>query len=182
MTSENAIDPCAVPACALSFHIVMLGSSHYTSVQLSNHIVVPGKLRRGSYHQQICLFAGLGRAGAAAETDAIAPALHKIERAAIAASTQITYPPAELLMLVEDHLRASGLHASADMLTQEADLPRLPADGQARLAADAPAEPRDMAEQPKSPFLTFSSQRECPVPVSQPSRGESNRAFHLPRM
>ena len=115
-------------------------------------------------------FAGLGKAGAAAESDAIAPALHKIERAAIAASTQITYPPAELLMLVEDHLRASGLHASADMLTQEAGLPRLLAEGQARLPADAAPEPRDMRDQQSTPFL-FSSQREPPSSVAQPSRG-----------
>ena len=69
--------------------------------------------------------AGLGRAGAAAAaTDAEAPALHKIERTAIAASTHITYPPAELLTLIEDHLRASGLHASADALAAEAGLDR----------------------------------------------------------
>ncbi len=67
--------------------------------------------------------AGLGKAGAAAAaSDAVAPALHKIERAAIAASTHITYAPSELLVLIEDHLRASGLHASADALAAEAAL------------------------------------------------------------
>lgn len=34
-------------------------------------------------------------------TDAAAPALQRIERAAIAASTQITYPPHELLRLIQ---------------------------------------------------------------------------------
>ena len=66
---------------------------------------------------------GLGKAGAAAAaSDAVAPALHKIERAAIAASTHITYAPSELLVLIEDHLRASGLHASANALAAEAAL------------------------------------------------------------
>ena len=123
---------------------------------------------------RICRFVGLGKAGAAAESDAIAPALHKIERAAIAASTQITYPPAELLMLVEDHLRASGLHASADMLTQEAGLPRLLADSQARLPADAAPEARDLREQQSTPLFVFSSQREPPSSATQPSRGEQS--------
>lgn len=116
--------------------------------------------------------AGLGKAGAAAESDAIAPALHKIERAAIAASTQITYPPAELLMLVEDHLRASGLHASADMLTQEAGLPRLPTDSQARLSAEAAPEPRESTEQQSTPFFSFNAQRGPPSSATQAGTGE----------
>ena len=115
--------------------------------------------------------AGLGKAGAAAETDAIAPALHKIERAAIAASTQITYPPAELLMLVEDHLRASGLHASADMLTREAGLPRLPTDSQARLYADADPEPREPTEQQSTPFFSSSAQRGPPSSAALAGKG-----------
>ena len=116
--------------------------------------------------------AGLGKAGAAAESDAVAPALHKIERAAIAASTHITYPPSELLMLVEDHLRASGLHASADMLTREAGLTRLPADGLNRLSADAAAtDPQQITEPQETPFLAVSAPREPATPATQPSKG-----------
>ena len=44
--------------------------------------------------------AGVSRAGTMV-TDAAAPALQRIERAAIAASTQITYPPHELLRLIQ---------------------------------------------------------------------------------
>lgn len=107
------------------------------------------------------LSAGLGKAGAAAESDAIAPALHKIERAAIAASTHISYPPSELLMLMEDHLRASGLQASADMLASEAGLARLPTDDGATAGT----------AQGSSPFTPF-SHREPATPATQPSRGE----------
>ena len=91
---------------------------------------------------------GLGKAGAAAAaSDAVAPALHKIERAAIAASTHITYAPSELLVLMEDHLRASGLHASADMLAAEAGL----GSSQASAQADCPSDAQQL-QQLTTPF------------------------------
>lgn len=58
----------------------------------------------------------------AAASDAAAPALMKIERAAIASSTPITYLPQELLLVVYEHLKASGLHTSASALAKEAGL------------------------------------------------------------
>ena len=60
----------------------------------------------------------------AAANDAAAPALHKIERAAIAASTPVTYAPQELLLLIFEHLKAAGLHTSAAALAREAHLQR----------------------------------------------------------
>ncbi|GFR42557.1 hypothetical protein Agub_g3436, partial [Astrephomene gubernaculifera] len=60
----------------------------------------------------------------AAANDATAPALHKIERAAIAASSHVSYNPQELLLLVYEHLKASGLHTSAAALAAEANLAR----------------------------------------------------------
>ena len=75
-------------------------------------------------------------------------------------------------MLVEDHLRASGLHASADMLTREAGLTRLPTDGLNRLSADAaPTDPRPTTEPQKTPFLTISAPGEPATPATQPSKG-----------
>ena len=62
------------------------------------------------------------KAGAVAASDAAAPALHKIERAAIAASTHITYKPQELLTLIKQHLEASGLTETARQLEREANL------------------------------------------------------------
>jgi hypothetical protein len=53
-----------------------------------------------------------------------APTLLRMERAAIAAATQLTYPPQELLLLVYEHLKASGLHGSAALLAKEAALGR----------------------------------------------------------
>lgn len=99
------------------------------------------------------------------------PALHKIERAAIAAATHITYPPAELLMLVEDHLRASGLHASADKLAQEAGLARLPTDGLPRLIAEPGSEPRVTQGVHGTPFLTPFTAGEPGTPAILPSKG-----------
>ena len=66
--------------------------------------------------------AGVGKIGSVAACDAAAPALHKMERAAIAAASHITYEPQELLLLLRDHLMAAGLDRSADMLTREAAL------------------------------------------------------------
>ena len=64
----------------------------------------------------------MGSAGTEAARDATGPALHKMERAAIAAASHITYDPSELLLLIRDHLAALGLHSSAERLTWEASL------------------------------------------------------------
>ncbi len=64
-------------------------------------------------------------------------------------------------MLMEDHLRASGLQASADMLASEAGLARLPTDDGATAGT----------AQGSSPFTPF-SHREPATPATQPSRGE----------
>lgn len=57
-----------------------------------------------------------------AAMDAAAPALHKMERAAIAAGSHITYNPEELLGLIRDHLLAAGLAQTAEVLEHEAGL------------------------------------------------------------
>jgi hypothetical protein len=46
-----------------------------------------------------------------------ASALQALERAAAAAATPLAYQPEELLQLIAEHLRASGLSASAETLT-----------------------------------------------------------------
>ena len=51
--------------------------------------------------------------------DAAAPALLKMERAAIAAASHITYHPPELLGLIRDHLCAAGLTETAAALDRE---------------------------------------------------------------
>ena len=48
-------------------------------------------------------------AAAVAATDATTPALRKLESTAIANSTPISYNPRELLILMHEHLLASGL-------------------------------------------------------------------------
>jgi hypothetical protein len=51
--------------------------------------------------------------------DAAAPALLKMERAAIASASHITYQPTELLALIKDHLTAAGLSETAAVLERE---------------------------------------------------------------
>ena len=51
--------------------------------------------------------------------DAAAPALLKMERAAIAAASHITYHPPELLSLIRDHLSDAGLTETAAALDRE---------------------------------------------------------------
>lgn len=63
-----------------------------------------------------------GTGAVSSATDAAAPALQKIERAAIASATPISYMPQELLMLMYEHLKATGLHGSATTLAKEAGL------------------------------------------------------------
>ncbi|KAK1258509.1 hypothetical protein QJS04_geneDACA011484 [Acorus gramineus] len=70
-----------------------------------------------------------GRASTLAATDAAAPTLRRIERATIAAATPITYPSRELLLLIHEHLQASGLTTTADSLLKEAHLTPLSSAG-----------------------------------------------------
>ncbi|KAI4316244.1 hypothetical protein L6164_024242 [Bauhinia variegata] len=67
-----------------------------------------------------------GRASTLAATDAATPTLRRIERAAIAAATPITYHSRELLLLIHEHLQASGLFQTASSLLKEAQLTPLP--------------------------------------------------------
>ncbi|XP_073131908.1 DDB1- and CUL4-associated factor homolog 1 [Henckelia pumila] len=67
-----------------------------------------------------------GRATTLAASDAATPTLRRIERAAIAAATPISYDPRELMLLVHEHLQASGLTDSAALLLKEAQLTPLP--------------------------------------------------------
>nr|XP_043627546.1 DDB1- and CUL4-associated factor homolog 1 [Erigeron canadensis] len=63
-----------------------------------------------------------GRASTLTATDAATPTLRRIERAAIAAATPITYHSKELLQLIHEHLQASGLTTAASALLKEAQL------------------------------------------------------------
>ncbi|KAK9128240.1 hypothetical protein Syun_017037 [Stephania yunnanensis] len=74
----------------------------------------------------IAIVTNSGRASTLAATDAAAPTLRRIERAAIAAATPITYHSRELLLLIHEHLQASGLTTSAASLLKEAQLIPLP--------------------------------------------------------
>ncbi|KAK3034786.1 hypothetical protein RJ639_034386 [Escallonia herrerae] len=67
-----------------------------------------------------------GRASTLAATDAATPTLRRIERAAIAAATPISYHSRELLLLIHEHLQSSGLSTTADILLKEAQLTPLP--------------------------------------------------------
>ncbi|KAF5200706.1 Ddb1- and cul4-associated factor-like protein [Thalictrum thalictroides] len=74
----------------------------------------------------IAIVTNSGRASTLAATDAAAPTLRRIERAAIAAATPITYHSSELLLLIHEHLQASGLASTAAALLNEAQLSPLP--------------------------------------------------------
>ncbi|CAL5439733.1 unnamed protein product [Camellia sinensis] len=74
----------------------------------------------------IAIVTNSGRASTLATTDAAIPTLRRIERAAIAAATPITYHSRELLLLIHEHLQASGLSTTADSLLKEAQLTPLP--------------------------------------------------------
>ncbi|TKY58204.1 DDB1- and CUL4-associated factor-like 1 [Spatholobus suberectus] len=67
-----------------------------------------------------------GHASTSAATDAATSTLRRMERAAIAAATPITYPPRDLLLLIHEHLLASGLLQAASMLLKEARSKPLP--------------------------------------------------------
>eukprot|EP00252_Welwitschia_mirabilis_P017926 TRINITY_DN399_c0_g1_i4.p1 TRINITY_DN399_c0_g1~~TRINITY_DN399_c0_g1_i4.p1 ORF type:complete len:1932 (+),score=442.82 TRINITY_DN399_c0_g1_i4:211-6006(+) len=70
----------------------------------------------------IAIVTNAGRASTLAATDAAAPTLRRIERAAIAAATPITYHSRELLLLIHEHLLNVGLKHSAAELLKEAQL------------------------------------------------------------
>ncbi|GAV63643.1 hypothetical protein CFOL_v3_07161 [Cephalotus follicularis] len=74
----------------------------------------------------IAIVTNSGRASSLAATDAATPTLRRIERAAIAAATPITYHSRELLLLMHEHLQASGLATTAAALLKEAQLMPLP--------------------------------------------------------
>ncbi|KAM1776862.1 hypothetical protein ACFX11_043606 [Malus domestica] len=74
----------------------------------------------------IAIVTNSGRASTLAATDAAMPTLRRLERAAIAAATPITYHSKELLLLIHEHLQASGLAATAASLLKEAQLMPLP--------------------------------------------------------
>ncbi|CAH8388331.1 unnamed protein product [Eruca vesicaria subsp. sativa] len=63
-----------------------------------------------------------GHANTLTASDAATPTLRRIERAAIAAATPITYDSKELLLLIHEHLQASGLGETASALLKEAQL------------------------------------------------------------
>uniref|UniRef100_A0A1J3HNG0 DDB1-and CUL4-associated factor-like protein 1 n=1 Tax=Noccaea caerulescens TaxID=107243 RepID=A0A1J3HNG0_NOCCA len=67
-----------------------------------------------------------GHATTLTASDAATPTLRRIERAAIAAATPITYDSKELLLLIHEHLQASGLGETASLLLKEAQLAPLP--------------------------------------------------------
>ncbi|CAB79834.1 putative protein [Arabidopsis thaliana] len=67
-----------------------------------------------------------GHATTLTASDAATPTLRRIERAAIAAATPITYDSKELLLLIHEHLQASGLGDTASALLKEAQLTPLP--------------------------------------------------------
>ncbi|XP_021889340.1 DDB1- and CUL4-associated factor homolog 1 [Carica papaya] len=70
----------------------------------------------------IAIVTNSGRASTLAATDAATPTLKRIERAAIVAATPITYHSRELLLLIHEHLQASGLGGTAATLLKEAQL------------------------------------------------------------
>lgn len=73
--------------------------------------------------------------------------MQALERAATAAATPIAYQPAQLLQLIAEHLRASGLEASADCLSSEAGLTPSP---QSTAASDFAANSRHPHPAPPS--------------------------------
>lgn len=74
----------------------------------------------------ISLVTNAGRASTLVASDAAAPTLRRIERAAIAAATPISYPARELLQLIHEHLVLSGMPNTASTLLKEAQLVPLP--------------------------------------------------------
>ncbi|XP_031373868.1 DDB1- and CUL4-associated factor homolog 1-like isoform X2 [Punica granatum] len=95
-----------------------------------------------------------GRASTLAATDAATPTLRRIERAAIAAATPITYHSRELLLLIHEHLQTSGLTNTAASLLKEAQLTPLPT-----LAAPQSLSQQTFAQQSSSIQIQWPSGR-----------------------
>uniref|UniRef100_A0A7N0TYB7 LisH domain-containing protein n=1 Tax=Kalanchoe fedtschenkoi TaxID=63787 RepID=A0A7N0TYB7_KALFE len=74
----------------------------------------------------ITIVTNSGRSSNVVANDAATPTLRRIERAAIAAATPISYEPRELFLLMHEHLVTSGLDATAATLLKEAQLKPLP--------------------------------------------------------
>ncbi|GKU87561.1 hypothetical protein SLEP1_g1945 [Rubroshorea leprosula] len=74
----------------------------------------------------IAIVTNSGRASTLAATDAATPTLKRIERAAIAAATPITYHSRELLLLIHEHLQGCGMAETAATLIKEGQLTPLP--------------------------------------------------------
>ncbi|KAB1204516.1 hypothetical protein CJ030_MR8G021832 [Morella rubra] len=121
----------------------------------------------------IAIVTNSGRASTLAATDAATPTLRRIERAAIAAATPITYHssnfyspfdallvehayknPRELLLLIHEHLQASGLGATASALLKEAQLTPLPS-----LAAPSSLAHQTCSQEAPSPQVQWPSGR-----------------------
>ncbi|KAL4573779.1 hypothetical protein LXL04_020596 [Taraxacum kok-saghyz] len=101
------------------------------------------------------------RASTLAATDAAMPALRRIERSAIAAATPIAYHSSELLLLIHEHLQASGLSTTASHLLKEAQLTPL----------------QSLAAPSSLPYQTYGKETETPsVQIQWPS-GRASRGF-----
>ena len=76
-----------------------------------DHALVSQEEFQGLVSDLMSQLGGISMKGAAAvaATDATTPALRKLESTAIANSTPISYNPRELLILMHEHLLASGL-------------------------------------------------------------------------
>ncbi|XP_057422725.1 DDB1- and CUL4-associated factor homolog 1-like [Lotus japonicus] len=85
-----------------------------------------------------------GHASTLAATDAATPTLRRIEREAIAAATPISYDSRELLQLIHEYVRASGLSQTASILLKEAQLKPLPSS----IAPSSLAQPPSTQEAP----------------------------------
>ncbi|KAM0946292.1 putative transcription factor WD40-like family [Dioscorea sansibarensis] len=116
----------------------------------------------------IAIVTNSGRASTLAATDAAAPTLRRIERAAIAAATPITYHSRELLLLIHEHLQLSGFAATAALLKKEADLTPLPS-----LGAPPPPLHQVTVQEGSSALLQWPSGRssgfslDTPKPISR---------------
>ncbi|XP_031373867.1 DDB1- and CUL4-associated factor homolog 1-like isoform X1 [Punica granatum] len=102
----------------------------------------------------IAIVTNSGRASTLAATDAATPTLRRIERAAIAAATPITYHSRELLLLIHEHLQTSGLTNTAASLLKEAQLTPLPT-----LAAPQSLSQQTFAQQSSSIQIQWPSGR-----------------------
>lgn len=95
-----------------------------------------------------------GRANTLAATDAATPTLRRIERAAIAAATPVTYHSRELLLLIHEHLQASGLTETASLLLKEGQLTPLPS-----LAAPSSLAHQGSVQEPQAVQIQWPSSR-----------------------